>query len=35
VKDSVILETGTHEPLMKQEGSDYARLWHIQAKAFL
>ena len=35
MKDSVILETGTHEPLMKQEGSDYARLWHIQAKAFL
>jgi len=35
VKDSAILETGTHEGLMKQEGSDYARLWHIQAKAFL
>ena len=35
VKDSTILERGTHEQLMKQEGSDYARLWHIQAKAFL
>jgi len=35
VKDSTILEAGTHEELMEQKGSDYARLWHIQAKAFL
>ncbi|KAI0297906.1 HlyB/MsbA family ABC transporter [Russula brevipes] len=35
LKESVIVETGTHEELMKREGSDYARLWHIQAQAFL
>ncbi|KAI0288520.1 HlyB/MsbA family ABC transporter [Russula brevipes] len=35
LKESVIVETGTHEELMKREGSDYARLWHIQAQAFM
>ena len=33
--ESVVVETGTHEELMKREGSEYARLWHIQAQAFL
>ncbi|KAH9993933.1 HlyB/MsbA family ABC transporter [Russula vinacea] len=33
--DSVIMETGTHEALLKSEGSDYARLWRMQAEAFL
>ncbi|KAI0056772.1 P-loop containing nucleoside triphosphate hydrolase protein [Artomyces pyxidatus] len=32
--DSVILETGTHEQLLKAEG-DYSRLWKMQAQAFL
>ena len=35
MNESVVVETGTHEELMKQEGSEYARLWHIQAQAFL
>jgi hypothetical protein len=35
LNDRVVLETGTHEELMKREGSDYARLWQIQAQAFL
>lgn len=35
MKDSAIVETGTHEELSKQEGSDYGRLWRIQAQAFL
>jgi len=33
--ESVVVETGTHAELMKREGSEYARLWHIQAQAFL
>ena len=35
LNESVILETGTHDELLKREGSDYARLWNIQAQAFL
>ena len=35
MSESVVVETGTHEELMKREGSEYARLWHIQAQAFL
>jgi hypothetical protein len=35
MSESAVIETGTHEGLMKREGSEYARLWHIQAQAFL
>ena len=35
MNDSVIVESGTHEELLKREGSDYARLWRMQAQAFL
>ena len=35
MNESVVVETGTHKELMKREGSEYARLWHIQAQAFL
>jgi len=35
MNESVVVETGTHEELMKREGSEYGRLWHIQAQAFL
>lgn len=35
MNDSKIIETGTHEGLLKSEGSDYARLWRMQAEAFL
>ena len=35
MNDSVIIETGTHEALLKREDSDYARLWRMQAEAFL
>jgi ABC-type multidrug transport system fused ATPase/permease subunit len=35
MNDSVIIETGTHEELLRSEGSDYARLWRMQAEAFL
>src|SRR5260221_2553782 len=34
MNDSTIIETGTHEGLLKSEGSDYARLWRMQAEAF-
>ncbi|KAH9001450.1 HlyB/MsbA family ABC transporter [Lactarius akahatsu] len=33
--DSAIVEIGTHEELLKHEGSDYGRLWRMQAEAFL
>ncbi|KAH9030697.1 hypothetical protein EDB85DRAFT_1891504 [Lactarius pseudohatsudake] len=33
--DSAIVETGTHEGLLKHEGSDYGRLWRMHAEAFL
>ncbi|KAI9446635.1 HlyB/MsbA family ABC transporter [Lactarius indigo] len=35
MNDSAIVESGTHEELLKHEGSDYGRLWRIQAEAFL
>ncbi|KAI0288518.1 HlyB/MsbA family ABC transporter [Russula brevipes] len=35
MNDSVIMETGTHEGLLRSEGSEYARLWRMQAEAFL
>ncbi|KAI0250321.1 P-loop containing nucleoside triphosphate hydrolase protein [Lactifluus subvellereus] len=35
MNESMILETGTHEKLMKRKESDYARLWRMQAQAFL
>ncbi|KAF8494576.1 HlyB/MsbA family ABC transporter [Russula emetica] len=35
MNDSVIIETGTHEALLRSEGSDYARIWRMQAEAFL
>ncbi|KAH9079233.1 HlyB/MsbA family ABC transporter [Lactarius deliciosus] len=31
MNDSAIVETGTHEGLLKHEGSDYGRLWRMQA----
>ncbi|KAA1475432.1 HlyB/MsbA family ABC transporter [Dentipellis sp. KUC8613] len=34
MNDSRILEAGTHDELLKREG-DYARLWKMQAQAFL
>lgn len=34
MNDSVILETGTHDELIKQ-GGKYAELWNLQAQAFL
>jgi ABC-type transport system involved in Fe-S cluster assembly fused permease/ATPase subunit len=35
MNDSVIVETGTHEELLKHEGSDYGRLWRMQARGVL
>ncbi|KAH9069743.1 HlyB/MsbA family ABC transporter [Lactarius deliciosus] len=35
MNDSAIVETGTHEELLKRENSDYGRLWRMQAEAFL
>jgi ABC-type multidrug transport system fused ATPase/permease subunit len=35
MNDSVIVETGTHEEFLKNEGSDYRRLWQMQVQAFL
>lgn len=34
MRDSRIVESGTHEALLKREG-DYARIWMLQAQAFL
>ncbi|KAI0770932.1 P-loop containing nucleoside triphosphate hydrolase protein [Trametes elegans] len=34
MNDSVIVEAGTHDELLKREG-EYARLWMLQAQAFL
>ncbi|KAI0656859.1 P-loop containing nucleoside triphosphate hydrolase protein [Cubamyces menziesii] len=34
MNDSVIVESGTHEALLKRQG-EYARLWMLQAQAFL
>ena len=35
MNDSVIVETGTHDELLKHEDSDYRRLWQMQAQAYL
>ena len=35
MNDSAVVETGKHEELLKHEGSDYCRLWRMQAQAFL
>jgi ABC-type multidrug transport system fused ATPase/permease subunit len=34
MNDSVVVEEGTHEQLLKKEG-EYARIWMLQAQAFL
>jgi ABC-type multidrug transport system fused ATPase/permease subunit len=34
MNDSRIMESGTHEELLKKEG-DYARIWKLQAQAFV
>lgn len=34
MNDSVIVETGTHEDLLRR-GGEYARIWNLQAQAFL
>jgi ABC-type multidrug transport system fused ATPase/permease subunit len=34
MKDSVIVEAGTHNELLKRNG-EYARIWNLQAQAFL
>ncbi|THH16785.1 hypothetical protein EW146_g3903 [Bondarzewia mesenterica] len=34
MNDSIVEEVGTHDELLKREG-EYARLWHLQAQAFL
>ncbi|KAI0935711.1 hypothetical protein AcW1_000157 [Taiwanofungus camphoratus] len=34
MNDSVIVEAGTHSELLKREG-EYARIWNLQAQAFL
>lgn len=34
MNNSEILETGTHEQLLQRQG-DYARIWKLQAQAFL
>jgi len=34
MNDSVIMEAGTHEELLKRDG-EYARIWKLQAQAFL
>lgn len=32
--DSVVIEEGTHEQLVRK-GGEYARIWMLQARAFL
>ncbi|KZT08913.1 P-loop containing nucleoside triphosphate hydrolase protein [Laetiporus sulphureus 93-53] len=34
INDSVIVESGTHQELLKRDG-EYARIWNLQAQAFL
>ena len=34
MNDSVIVEAGTHDELLKRQG-EYARIWMLQAQAFL
>ena len=35
MNDSEIIETDTHEALLRREGPNYGRLWRLQAEAFL
>lgn len=34
MNDSVVVESGTHEELLKRDGG-YANIWKLQAQAFL
>ena len=34
MNESVIVESGTHEQLLKEDGG-YANIWNLQAQAFL
>lgn len=34
MNDSIVVEAGTHEELLKQDGG-YANIWKLQAQAFL
>ncbi len=34
MNDSAVVEAGTHEELLKQDGG-YANIWKLQAQAFL
>ena len=34
MNDSVVVEAGTHDALLKQDGA-YAKIWKLQAQAFL
>ena len=34
MNDTVIVEAGTHEELLKR-GGDYANIWNLQAQAFI
>nr|VWP00422.1 Mitochondrial phosphate carrier protein [Ganoderma boninense] len=35
MNESVVVEAGTHEELLKREGSEYAKIWKLQAQAFM
>ncbi|TEB38531.1 HlyB/MsbA family ABC transporter [Coprinellus micaceus] len=35
ILNGVIQETGTHESLLKREHSEYAKIWNLQAQAYL
>ena len=34
MNESVVVEAGTHEELLKREG-EYAKIWNLQAQAFI
>ena len=34
MNDSVVVEEGTHDQLLRQQG-EYARIWMLQARAFI
>ena len=34
MNESVVVEAGTHEGLLKREG-EYAKIWNLQAQAFI